>query len=95
MCQHNRHLFASKKSASLITCMICCQPLCTLQSVRKAKQERSDDDEAEEDLEPDKLGAKTGANSGPAQLVCLEATPCVAREQELCNVCGSGDGWDG
>ena len=61
--------------------------------MRKAKQKDSDEDE--EDFEADEPDAQTGAASGPAQLARLEATPCLPREQELCDVCGSGEGWEG
>ena len=61
------------------------------QVARKTKQKASDD----EDAGAEASEAEGGTSTGPAQLAALKALPYVPREQELCDVCGSGEGWDG
>ena len=61
------------------------------QVARKTKQMDSDDNDAAAEA-PEAEGV---ISTGPAQLAPLKALPYVPREQELCDVCGSGEGWDG
>ena len=63
------------------------------QAGKRAKQRSSDDDEDSElevGVEPE-----TATDSKPAELTILRPVPYMPTEQELCDVCGGSEGWDG